>query len=524
MAVVFEFLAERPILVLFLLLGLGAALGRVRIGGVSLGAIAVLFVAMALTASAAAMGITVELPALVGELGLALFAFCVGLLAGPGFFHAIKTAYPLLLVVAAFLVAAAAAGYGLGRAMGMSATTIAGTFAGAVTNTPALAATGGSAEATVGYASAYVFGVIGVMISISLALRMGGDESDAPAPLAERAMRVDITDEPLAAEVAARHGVTFSRIRYKGGMHMEVVGGDTVLAPGAVVNVVGPADAVDAVVRELGHASTLDIVHDFSRLDYRRMVLSNPRLAGRTIASLRLHEKYGATIARVRRGDIELVGSGGVVLHQGDRLRVVGPRDAMKALTEYIGDSERGITDVNPPILGIGIAVGILVGALQIPLPGGASFGLGTAAGALAVGLILGRIGRIGRVHVSLPDAAATVLSEIGLLVFLAYAGTKAGGLIITAIASGEILELMLVGATITVIASGGVFVVARQVFHSSSARLAGLLAGAQTNPAHLAFANMRTGYDVRVALGYSIVYPAAMVVKILIAQVLVVL
>ena len=124
----------------------------------------------------------------------------------------------------------------------------------------------------------------------------------------------------------------------------------------------------------------------------------------------------------------------------------------------------------------------------------------------------------------SLPDAAATVLSEIGLLVFLAYAGTKAGGLIITAIASGEILELMLVGATITVIASGGVFVVARQVFHSSSARLAGLLAGAQTNPAHLAFANMRTGYDVRVALGYSIVYPAAMVVKILIAQVLVVL
>lgn len=524
MVVVFEFLAERPALVVFLLLGLGAALGRVRVGGVSLGAIAVLFAAMGLTAWAAAIGVTVELWSLVGDLGLSLFAFCVGLVAGPGFFHAIKTAYPLLLVVAAFLVAAAAAGYGLGRALGMSAVTIAGTFAGAVTNTPALAATGGSAEATVGYASAYIFGIVGVMIAIVLALKARGDDSDAPAPLAERAARVDVAHGPVASDLADRHGVTFSRIRYKGGEHMEVVGRDTVLPAGAVVNVVGPADAVDAVVRELGHTSTLDIVHDYSRLDFRRMVLSNPRLSGRTIGSLRLHEKYGATIARVRRGDVELVGAGDVVLHQGDRLRVVGPRDAMKAVTAYIGDSERGITDVNPPVLGLGIAAGLLLGAIQIPLPGGGSFALGAAAGALAVGLVLGRIGRVGRVRLSLPDASANVLSELGLLLFLAYAGTKAGPLIVAAIASGEILELMLVGAVITVVATGGVFLVARRVFHSSSARLAGLLAGAQTNPAHLAFANLRTGYDVRVALGYSIVYPAAMVVKILVAQVLVTL
>lgn len=529
----FEFLAERPVLVVFLLVGIGSALGRVRIAGVSLGAIAVLFTAMGLTAWAVTLDVTIELPALVGDLGLALFAFCVGLIAGPGFVNALKSAYPLLLVVAALTVAAAGVGYALGAAMGLSPVTVAGTFAGALTNTPALAATGGSPEATVGYASAYVFGIVGAMVAIGLALRHRAADTDAPQPLVERAIRIEAASHADVDALIRAHGgrVTISRIRHADG-EMTTAGPESPLEPGAIVNVVGPKDAVDAVSADLGHTSAIDIVHDHTRLDFRRVILSNPALAGRTIASLRLREKYGATIARVRRGDVDFVGTGGFVLQQGDRLRVVGPRTAMAELTDLFGDSERGIADINPIVLGLGIAAGLGLGAIRVPLPGvsggvggdGGGFALGAAAGALVIGLIFGRIGRIGPVVTTLPQTAAGVLSELGLLLFLAYAGTKAGTLIVSAIVSGEIVRLLLLGAAITTILMAGTYLMARHVFRSGGTRLAGIVAGAQTNPALLAFANVRTGYDVRVALAYSLIYPFAMVVKILVAQVLVTL
>lgn len=526
MKAVFEFVAERPVLVVFLVVGIGSALGRIRVAGISLGAVGVLFASMGLTAWGVALGVTVELPAFIGDLGLALFAFCVGLIAGPGFGAALRSAYPLLLVVTGFLVVAAGTAFLVGRSMGISALTIAGTFAGAVTSTPALAATGGSPEATVGYASAYVYGTVGAMVAVGLALRYRGSDTDTPAQLIERAVRIDHAKTGTVGELIAAYGnaITISRMRPKGGGDMVTVGPESALPVGAVINIVGPKDVVDRVSADFGHTSTIDIVHDHSKLDFRRIILSNPALAGRQIGDLGLREKYGATIARVRRGDVEFVGSGGVVLHQGDRLRVVGPKDAMSKLTALFGDSERGIADINPAVLGLGLAAGLGLGTIAIPLPGGSSFALGAAAGTLVLGLIMGRIGRIGPIVTSLPHTAAGVLSELGLVLFLAFAGTKAGSLIVSAIVSGEIVNLLLLGAIMTTILMAGVFLVARHVFHSGGTRLAGVMAGTQTNPAILAFANERTGYDTRVALAYSLIYPAAMVVKILIAQVLVTL
>lgn len=523
---VFEFLAARPVIVLFVLVGLGAAIGRIRIGGVSLGAVAVLFAAMSVTAWGVSQDVLLEIPAVVGDLGLIVFAFCIGIVAGPGFFNAMKTSWPLMLVVTGILILAAAVAVGVGLLLGIDVVTIAGTFAGALTNTPALAATGGSPDATVGYASAYVFGVVGAMLAVGLALRGAASDTDAPAPIVDQAVRIDTSSTPTAGALLDRYGdsVAFSRLRPKGGGIMEAIGPDTELPPGAVVNVVGPQDAVDRVVADLGHASTLDIVHERSDLDYRRIILSNAHLAGRTVASLGLRERFGATIARVRRGDVEFVATGGFILHEGDRLRVVGPRDHMAELTAFLGDSERGMADLNPVALGLGITIGLLVGTIAIPLPGGGQFSFGYAAGALILGLVLGRAGRIGPVVTSLPNTAANVLAELGLLIFLAYAGTKAGSLIVPAIVSGEIVRLLGLGVVITVIGMLGTYLVMRHLFHLGGTRLSGVLAGAQTNPAILAFADGRTGHDVRVALGYSLVYPSAMVVKILLAQVLVTL
>lgn len=526
MTAVFEFLAAQPVIVLFALIGLGAAVGRVRVAGVSLGAVAVLFAAIGVTAWGVSQGVVIAIPPPIGDAGLVLFAFCTGIIAGPGFFNALRTAYPLMLVVAALLLVGAAIAFFLGTALGVPPLTIAGSFAGSLTNTPALAATGGDPQATIGYASTYVFGVLGAMAVAALALRHRAGDTDAPAAIVDKPVRVDTAAMPTAGDLARRYGdaVAFSRLRPKGGGDPQPVWPDTPLPPGAVVNVVGPKDKVDAVATELGHTSAIDLVRDRTVLDYRRIILSDPRLAGRTIGSLGLRERYGASIIRVRRGDVDLVGSPDLVLHLGDRLRVVGPASELKAVTAHLGDSERGLSDINPVALGLGLALGLLLGSIQVPLPGGGQFSLGFAAGALVVGLVFGRVTRIGPVLVSLPHTAATVLAELGLLIFLAYAGTKAGSLIIAAIVSGEVARLLLLGAVVTTVVMLGTYLLMRHVFRIGGTRLSGLIGGAQTNPAILAFANGRTGYDVRVALGYSLVYPAAMVVKILLAQVLVLL
>lgn len=521
---VFGFLDEQPILYAFLLVGIGALVGRLRIGGVSLGAVAVLFAAIGITAWGVTAGYTVELPDVLGNTGLVLFAFATGIIAGPGFFNAIATAWPLILSVSLVLVAAAASAAGAGLLLGLDAVTIAGTFAGALTNTPALAATGGSPAATVGYASAYVFGVIGAMLFAALALRSRKSDKDAPVPIVDVTVRVETSSIPTVGELSARHGsqIVFSRLRQKGDDHIETVDPDTPIPPGSVVTVVGPEDEIDSLISEIGHPSSMDLKAHRDELDFRRITLSDAHLAGRTVASLQLRAKFGATVARVRRGDVELVSSPGLVLQLGDRLRVVAPTASMEKVTSFLGDSTRGLTDINPVALGLGIAIGLVLGSVHVPLPDGSSFAIGPAAGALIMGLIMGRVGRIGPIVTSLPYVASSVLAELGLLLFLAFAGTKAGSLIVSAIVSGKVLGLLLLGAIVTLVGMGATFLVVKYIFRTGGTRLSGVIGGAQTNPAILAFANSRTGYDARVALGYSLVYPAAMVVKILLAQVLV--
>lgn len=523
MTTVLEFLAEQPLLVLFVLVGLGAVVGRVSVRGVALGAVAVLFSAIALTAVGTQYGVSLEISETVGFLGLALFAFVTGITSGPNFFHAIKTAYPLMIAVALVLALGALTAVGVGRLLGLDAEVVAGTFAGALTNTPALAAAGGTPAATVGYAVAYVFGVLGMLGVVMLALRQGGADGDTPSPVIDANVRVEREDGVTVAELRRRHGgqLTFSRIRRTETGPAEPVGPQTMLHVGDVVTVVGSIPAIEQLTAELGHRSSHDLTVDRSHLDFRRMTVSDPALAGRSIGELRMEQRFEATIARVRRGDVDMVGVPELVLQQGDRVRVVAPKQRMAEVTTFMGDSARGLSDINPAALGLGIVLGILIGELPIPLPGGDTFVIGIAAGTLIVGLVMGRIGRIGPVVTTMPHTAAMVLSELGLLVFLAYAGTRAGSLFVEAFTSGDWLAILALGAAITLVVGLGLYAVMRGVFKTGGTRLSGLLGGTQTQPALLAFANGRTGHDPRVALGYALAYPTAMVTKILLAQIL---
>ena len=217
---VFEYLAEQPVLVLFLLIGVGMAFGHIKIKGIGLGPAAVLFSAIILAAWAGELGVELVLPPAIGTLGLVLFAFAIGINSGNSFFHNLKTAVgPLLTMVVLFIIAAGV-GYGVGiYVFDLDPAVVAGTFAGALTNTPALAAAGDASgnpgQATVGYSIAYIFGVIGMIGASLAALAYSKTDKDAPTPIANRTVRVERTDHPFIGDLYEKMGgkVTFSRLR-----------------------------------------------------------------------------------------------------------------------------------------------------------------------------------------------------------------------------------------------------------------------------------------------------------------------
>lgn len=192
-----------------------------------------------------------------------------------------------------------------------------------------------------------------------------------------------------------------------------------------------------------------------------------------------------------------------------------------RRLTAFFGDSSRGLTIINPIGLGVGLALGFALGAIPLPLPGGGTFTLGSALCCLLVGLVFGRLGRIGRFVTTLPFTVTAVLSELGLLMFLAQAGSRAGGQILDAITSGQWAAMLVLGLAITLTVGLSVFAFQRAVIGMGGTMLAGLLAGAQTQPALLSYANEQTNHDFRVPTGYTTAYPAAMLTKILAASVL---
>ena len=525
MHAVLHFLHEQPLVLLFALFAVGSGLGSVKVKDVQIGPAAVLFSAIALSSAAAGEHITLTVPEVVGTLGLVLFTYTVGIISGPSFFAALRGGWRALVSLTAILAAVAGLVAGLGRALGLPAATIAGTFAGALTNTPALAAaserSGDAASTTVGYSIAYVWGVAGMLLAAAVVLR-GRRPEDAAPTLMNATIRVERTDRPTIHDVTQPYdgNVVFSRIEHGESSPILVADADEVLAPGDLVTVVGDEQAVDAVAQDLGHRSSHTLNTNGVGLDSRRITVSNKSLAGRSLGDLDLAERFGGTVSRVRRGDVDMVASDDIVLQLGDRLRVIVPADQMRAAAEYLGDSERGMSDINPIGLALGLTLGVLLGVPRIPLPGG-GFALGAAGGTLLVGLLFGRLGRVGPLVTGLPRTAASSLSTFGMLAFLAYAGTKAGGAFTAAVTSGLGWRIALIGFVATSAAALALLVIGRLVHRVNATRLAGMVAGAQTQPAILAFANERTGFDNRVALGYALVYPAAMIVKILLAQLL---
>ena len=326
------------------------------------------------------------------------------------------------------------------------------------------------------------------------------------------------TDVPLVS-YAEDHGwsVTFGRFRHDG--EVSLVTADTRVVPGDLVNVVGTSSQVSAAVDGLGTRSSTHLELDRSVLDFRRMFVSSPRVAGRALGELDLAH-HGASVTRVRRGDTDLVATPDTVLELGDRVRVVAPRHRMPGLAQLFGDSYRAVSEFDVTVFAVGVALGLLLGLVPVPLPGGGTFTLGIAGGPLVVGLVLGAAGRSGRVLWQLPYPASTTLQQLGMVLFLAGVGTRSGWAFASTLGEGGGLALFVAGAVTTCAVAFATLVIGHRWLRIPMGTLIGHVAGLQTQPAVLAFAREQAGEQAP-NLGYAAVYPTAMILKIVVAQLL---
>jgi putative transport protein len=538
---VIDLLLGNPLLLLFTVLVIGYPLGRIRVAGVSLGVAAVLFVGLAL----GALHPDMKLPELVYQLGLVLFVYTIGLSNGAGFFASFRRrGLRDNVFAAAVLVFAGILTVIIGRSLHLRATLASGVFAGSLTNTPALAALletikttwpsagrqAALADPVVGYSVTYPAGVIGMILAIAVAQRLwkvsyrreaeGLRSLGATArQLPDRTVKVTLDQATLrpVSELMREQGwdVAFGRVFHAG--HASLVLGRTRFARGDLVTVVGPEEDLDRVTAFLGEASEpIDL--DRGEIDYRRVFVSSAEVIGRHLQELHLVRRFGAVVTRIRRGDVEFVPHGDTILEPGDRVRVLTRRVNMPEVTRYFGDSYREVSEVDILTFSLGLGMGLLLGLIPIPFPGGLPFRLGSAGGPLLVALILGSVGRTGPIHWTLPYSANLTLRQAGLVLFLAGIGTRAGGAFFSTLGRSDGLLVLAAGVIITAITAVLALWIGHRILKIPMSLLSGMLGGMQTQPAVLGFALEQTGNELP-NLGYATVYPTAIVLKIILAQ-----
>ena len=521
MAPMLDVLADNQLLTIMIVLAVGTVVGMIPFGPIRFGPAGALFVGLAVGALDPRLG---EGLGLMQTLGLALFVYTVGVAAGAGFFRDLRRQLPLMAGAVGVLVLITGVAVLGARLLGLSPAIAAGAYAGALTSTPALAAAAaqaGSAEPAVGYSISYPVGVVMTILVVAAVVNRSWPSRRDNVSAAGEGL-VDISVEvtrpgPLRSAPGAADGsVRFSYLRRDG--QTRVVGDAEQLQVGDRVVVVGPEQAVRTAANHLGHRVDEHLAHDRREVDYRRFLVSSKDVAGRTIGDLDLPTRFEGVVTRVRRGDLDLLAHDDLTLELGDRVRVVVPRGRLRDVGDFLGDSERSVSEVDAFSLGVGLALGLVVGLVSLPLPGGVTLALGSAAGPLVVGMVLSRLERTGPLVWGLPLPANLTIRQLGLLIFLGATGLSAGQAFAaeaftllglkTAVLAAVVVG---VGAVLMVLVGRGVGI--------SPPRTAGALAGFVGQPAILAYANSRC-VDERIDSGYAALFALGIIVKIVLVQV----
>ncbi|MCI6583497.1 MAG: TrkA C-terminal domain-containing protein [Mobiluncus porci] len=517
-----ELFSASPLMSVFLVVALGAVLGSIPLGSLRLGAAGALFVGLVVGYFVPELGAQL---ALIQQLGLALFVYCVGLSAGQTFFSDIKSQYKLMLSSLIALLAAVAVTIVGGAFLGLKTQLSVGVFAGSLTTTPALAAatdiTGNNTPA-VGYSLGYPAGVVVGLIMVALFVsRQWPGKNDTPA-LSGQSLRAVTAVADKDINVREVPGWQEQKIRMS-----YLRSGDTtrVVAPGQILQksdevvVVGLPEDVERAVKAIGSRLHENLADDRSIVQFRSFIVSRPVFAGKTIAELSLASRFGAVATRIRRGDMEILAGDDKTVEVGDRLFVAFPREEELGIADYFGNSPTRVAQVDAVALGLGITMGVLLGMVSFSLPGGSTFSLGSAAGPLVVGMILGYLQRSGPLVWQLPQGTNLTLRQLGLLLFLAAVGITSGPAFMKTAPTPLGARAIILGvgvAIVTLLVMG----LAGKLLGLSAPRSAGAMAGILGQPALLTFAQSRV-FDERIEAGYVTIFALGIVLKIVLVSII---
>lgn len=529
----------------------GVLLGKIKFFGISLGVTFVLFVGIL----AGHFGFTGN-PAILSflqDFGLILFVFCIGLQVGPSFFSSFKRGgitLNLLAVGIVFLNIAVALILYFALQGRIDIPMMVGILCGAVTNTPGLGAANEALqqlhyqgpEIAMGYACAYPLGVMGIILSMIIIryicrvdVKQDSEEiqkeEEANPHMKPYTISLKVQNEALSGKTLSQvqnflaRDFVCTRIIQDG--HMITPNANTVLRLGDRMFLVCAEDDSEAIMAFIGPKNEQDwdaTNQQDKPMVSRRILVTQPNINGKTLGELHFSSMYGVNVTRVNRSGMDLFAARQLRLQVGDRVMVVGPQDAIERVANLLGNQLRRLDHPNIVTIFVGILCGILFGSLPIAIPGMPTpVKLGLAGGPLIISILIGRFGHKVKLVTYTTMSANLMLREVGLVLFLASVGIKAGENFVQMVVEGDGVLYVGIGFLITFIPLLITGIVARWHHRVNYFTLMGLIAGSNTDPPALAYANQIAGNDAP-AVGYSTVYPLTMFLRILTAQLLVLL
>ncbi|HAH05293.1 MAG TPA: putative transporter [Elusimicrobia bacterium] len=533
----------QAVIVISLVAALGLALGNIRFFSLNFGIAGVLFAGILF--GHFGVGINPEVMEFLREFGLILFVYTIGMQVGPGFFSSLrKEGLKLNALAAAIVLLGVAATVLISRLGGIDMAAAVGLYSGAVTNTPSLAAAQQALmelpglgeelakQPGIGYAMAYPFGILGVILAMILARLLfrvdvaaeaaaGADEGPSAAIQSVTVENRNLEGLPLSRiPLVDELGVRISRVMHEG--VVSVAQPDTLLHLGDTLLAVAPREKMDELVMLVGRKSEVDLRTLPSKVSALRIIVTRAEVLGKTLQELDLEHRYGVVVTRAARADIQFVVSPGFSLHFGDALQAVGEEESLKKVSELLGNSPKALSHPQLIPVFVGIALGVVLGQMPLHLPGlSAPVRLGLAGGPLVVAILLSRIRRIGPISWYMPISANFMLRELGIILFLACVGLKAGDRFWETLSRGDGLFWMACASLITFLPLAIVTLVARLKFKLNYLTLCGLMAGSMTDPPALSFANSLAPSGAT-SIAYATVYPLVMLLRVVSAQIIV--
>lgn len=539
------------VLLYAVVIAVGVYLGKIKIGGISIGVTFVLFAGI----TAGHIGFTAPSNVLsfLQEFGLVLFVFMIGLQVGPGFFESFRrggvTLNLLSTVMVLLNVGVMFACYYIffDTSDPQNLPMMVGTLYGAVTNTPGLGAAnetlysifdkGEVPQIASGYACAYPLGVLGIIgatiaIKYIFGIKLDKEEEDltkdeeANDSVKPHFMDIEVTNMYLEGKTLAQvhnflnRDFVCSRILHDG--HVSIPNGNTVFHIGDKLYVVCAENDAEAIIAFIGPTINIDWKKQDEPMVSKRILVTRSAINGKTLGQMHFSSAYGVNVTRVTRQGMDLFASPSLSLQVGDRIMVVGPEDAVNRVAAVMGNSIKRLDAPNIATIFVGIFIGILFGSIPIALPGiPVPIKLGIAGGPLIIAILIGRYGHKVHLVTYTTTSANMMLREIGLMLFLASVGIKAGDGFLETVIQGDGLKYVYTGFLITIIPIFIIGIIARKKYKLNYFTIMGMIAGTYTDPPALAYANSICSKEAP-AVGYSTVYPLSMFLRIFTAQIIV--